>query len=185
MSASASLKHRANSCYHRNVHVSHGRHHGDGLPANILLKSLESIVITTSALAGGWPCPALPAAFFRSKNQMPACSPDMDIKKKKKKSHEGHAHRMSTNGLTLSCCYLIGQTDKCPALTWQRLHWWLPWWCQTCFLLVHWGTPWLLMVVWRWGSRLKTKSDQVGRFFISGKDRRWRQSDAKTRALCR
>lgn len=78
---------------------------GDGLPANILLKSLESIVITTSALTGGWPCPALPASFFRSKNQMPACSPDMGIKKKE--NHMTHPQDVQI------------WTQPSPAVTWQ------------------------------------------------------------------
>lgn len=73
----------------------------------------------------------------------------------------------------LSCCYLTGQTDKCPALTSRRLHWWLPWWRQTCFLLVHWGTPWLLRVVWRRGSHLKTKQIMLVDSSRISKDRRW------------
>lgn len=45
-------------------------------PENILLKSLESIFMMTSALTEGSPGPTLPAPLFRSRNQIPACSPD-------------------------------------------------------------------------------------------------------------
>ncbi len=45
------------------------------LPPNILMKSELSSVMTTSALTGGSPLPALPASFFRSMYQTPACSP--------------------------------------------------------------------------------------------------------------
>lgn len=47
----------------------------DASPANILLKSLESIFMTTSALTWGSPCPMLPDPLFKSRNQTPACSP--------------------------------------------------------------------------------------------------------------
>lgn len=58
-------------------------------PANILLKSLESIVMTTSALADGSPCPAAPEPLFRSRNQTPACSPGDDT------NITVHTHRKS------------------------------------------------------------------------------------------
>ena len=54
------------------------RYHGDGSPANILVKSLESSVMTTSALTGGSPWPALPEPLFKSRNHTPPCSPYMD-----------------------------------------------------------------------------------------------------------
>lgn len=67
--------------------------HGDRLPENILLKSLESIFMTTSALVGGSPCPTLPEPVFKSRNQTPVCSPYMDINKCWR-----HAHRISLYG---------------------------------------------------------------------------------------
>lgn len=58
-------------------HRRAARRCGDGSPENILLKSSESISMTTSAVTGDWPCPVLPAPFFRSRNQTPPCSPDV------------------------------------------------------------------------------------------------------------
>lgn len=73
--ASVSLKYRAHGSYTSYNTETRMFRPWRSSPANILLKSLESIFMITSALTDGSPGPTLPAPLFRSRNQIPACSP--------------------------------------------------------------------------------------------------------------